>query len=1034
MTNIWTFFIKNYRLAYVIIVGIILFGGYTVFQIPKESSPEIDIPIAVVITALPGATAGDVEELVTNVIEKEVQNLDDVDSYTSVSSQGSSQITVNFDVDSDAKDKISGLKTAVDSAVSDLPSDALDPIVRQISLTDRPILSMALAGPYSLGELKGYAEALEDELEKITHVSEVNVVGAPEEEIRVTLNTSALAQYGLSAEQVSNGIARANLDIPIGSIETAGEVFSVRFAGRLVDAADVRNVSITAKDGIPVRVSDIATVEKVFTKSDTVTRFGLQGAEPQPSVVVDVFKKSGEGDIVTISGQVQETIDAYINSGLPDDVEIVITQNDADLIREDLTTLLTSGALTIVIILLVLMLFLGVREAFLASVVVPITFFTAFIVLSYIGFSINFLTLFSLILALGILVDASIVVVESMFEKIKAGSDPTKAATETIKEFQKPLIAGTLTTIFVFLPMMLMSGIIGKFIESIPVTVIVVLVAALISALGFITMLGTRFLKVRAADEKPHRIALVKKGIDIIFTWYGSVLKSLLQNSKKGTSFLVGIALLFVVIISLPVVGVVAVEMFPVTDQTEFTIDLTNPIGTPLSVTNAMAEEVEAVLQTDYRVEQFVTRVGSGSAAGSFGSSGGGGGNSHQGSFAISIADDVAVGSLALIAEYEDTIPQLVAAEVTIDQLAAGPSTGLPVQAKLSSENLGDLEEASSIIASALADIDGTRSIDDGVEEGNGEFVIEVDRAKTRSYGVTEIQVAQALRAAVSGSEATTLQQNGVDTKVMLNTIAGTESELGTLKQLSITELEGVTVTSPRGDIPVSLLTKTVLAPSRSSITHDDGERVVTVGAAIEPDANVQSIVAELQAKIPELNLPESVEVSFGGDAEDITESFTSLGTAMILGIIMILGLLIWQFNSYRQPFIVLVTIPLSLIGVFMGLIITGQPLSFPGFIGVVALAGIVVNNAIILLDSINNSRAEGLEITEAVEESANSRLQPILLTTITTVAGLTPLAFSDPAWAPLAVTIIFGLLFATVLTLVVVPLLYQRFAEKVLE
>jgi len=1030
MTNIWTFFIKNYKLTYVIILGIILYGGYTVFQIPKESSPEIDIPIAIVVTSLPGATAGDVEELVTNVIEKQIQNLDDVDSYSSVSSQGSSQITINFDVDSDAKDKIPDLKTAVDSTKSDLPSDALDPFVQQISLTDRPILSMVLAGPYTLGELKGYAEELESELEGIQNVSQVNVVGVPEEEIRVTMNTSALAQYGLSADQVSNGLAQANLDIPIGSIETAGEVFSVRFAGRLVDATDVSNVSITAKDGIPVRVSDIATVEKVFTKSNTVTRFGSGEGEAQSSVVIDIYKKSGQGDIVTISGEAQSSIEAFRNSGVPDDVEIVITQNDADLIQKDLKTLLTSGAMTIVIILLVLIMFLGVREAILASMVVPITFFAAFIVLSYIGFTINFLTLFSLILALGILVDAAIVLTESMFEKISKGTNPTIAATDTIKEFQKPLIAGTLTTIFVFFPMMLMSGIIGKFIESIPVTVIVVLVAAIIVALGFITMLGTRFLKVKDADSKPRRAGFVKKGINVVYAWYGGVLNTLLNSKKKSKSFLIGIALLFVGTMALPVIGVVAVEMFPVTDQTEFTIDLSNPIGTPLSVTNAMAEEVEAVLGQDGRVKQFVTRVGSGSGAGSTG----GGGNAHQASFAVSITDDVEIGSLDLIAEYEDTIPELVSAEVTIGQLASGPSAGLPVQAKLSSKNLGDLEAASALVANALESIPGTRSIDDGVEEGNGEFVIEIDRAKTRSYGVTEIQVAQALRAAVSGNEATTLQLNGVDTKVMLSTIAGTEPELGTLKQLSIAELEGVTVTSPRGEIPVSLLTRTVLEPSRASITHTDGERLATVGSAVEPGANVQLIVAELQAKIPELNLPESVTVSFGGDAEEIAESFTSLGTAMALGIALILGLLIWQFNSYRQPFMVLITIPLSLIGVFLGLLITGQPLSFPGFIGVVALAGIVVNNAIILLDSINNSRAEGLSVTDAVEESAKSRLQPILLTTITTVAGLTPLAFSDPTWAPLAVTIIFGLLFATVLTLMVVPLLYQRFAEKVLE
>ena len=1002
-----------------------LAGAFSVTQLTKESKPEIDIPIAIVSAMLPGATASDMELLVTDIIEERVEDLDDLDGYTSISSQGFSLITVSFDADSDSKEKITDLRNEVDLTKADLPDGVSDISVQQVSYSDLPILSMALSGPYELDDLKIYAEELEEELELIQNVSKVNIVGAPEKEIRVTLDQLQLSQYKISVNQISSSLAQSNIDMPLGSIETAGEAFPIRFAGRFLDVHDVSETIVAVKNGIPVRLRDVAKVDEISAENNIVTRHGSYGEDTQLSVVIDVYKRSGKGDILEISDDVFAVIASLEDSIFPDDVVVKVNQNDAKSIRDDLSVLLRSGAMTIVIILTVLILFLGLREALLASAVVPIAFFATFSVLLYIGSTINFLTLFSLILALGILVDAAIVVTESMFERIGKGKTPLNAAFETIEEFHRPLIAGTLTTLFAFLPMMFMSGIIGKFIESIPVTVTIVLTASIVIALGFITMLGTRFLKEKNGTEKEGGI--LAGSIVVMHAKYTKILGRLLRNRKESKYLLGTIVGLFVFALSLPFVGVLNIEMFPAEDRDAFTIDIENPIGTPLSVTNVMVEEVEAILLQDQRIESFVTRVGSGSAEGSLRSTGFG----NKASFYVSIAHSSDSGSLSLIGEYEKSLLDVVNGDISLGQEASGPEQSYPVQIELLSTDLNDLETAAIIVANTLEKIDGARSVDNGIEEGNGELVIDIDRAKAHAYGITELQVAQTLRAAISGIEATTVQKSGDSIDVVIETTTGDMSAFGSLKKITVPELEGITISSSRGDVPISLFTKVRLASSRSAVHHKDGSRIVTVGSEILPGANTQNIVQTLKEQLSDLDIPSSVDISFGGDSQDINESFASLGVAMIAGISMILLLLIWQFNSFWQPLVVLTTVPLSLIGVFAGLLVTGQPFSFPGFIGIVALAGIVVNNAIILVDSINRNRRTEPDVTLAIEKSCKSRLQPILLTTITTVAGLLPLAFSNPTWAPLAVSIISGLLFSTILTLLAVPLLYQRFAGR---
>jgi len=1035
--TIWESFIHHYRLTFIFLVAILLLGFLSINQMPKESAPEIDFPIAIVITPFPGASAADVEELVTKPIEDKINSLTKLESVTSVSRQGMSSIVVNFDVNADSLESLTDLRTKVDASLPDLPSDAETPQVTKISFSDVPIMQLAMSGPYSPTELKGFAEDLEQDIESISGVSQVNIVGAPDREVRVLVDQARLEQFGLSLNAVINAIRQANVNLPVGSIETAGSVYSVKFAGEIFTADDITAAPIVAIDGTVITVGDVARIIDGAVDTGTLARLSIDGNDPAPSISLQVYKVSG-GNILDLADTVEQHISDAKGDLYPENVQVQVVTSDAELIRTDLHNLLMNGAETILIIVLLLLIFLGWREAILASVAVPLTFLMTFIVLGQLGYTINFLTLFSLILALGILVDGAIVVTEGMHGYLQKGYTPKQSAIATIREFQAPLISGTLTTIFVFLPMMLTSGIIGKFIKSIPVTVTIVLISSIIVALGVITTLGARFLKTATAEKKESaKVPFTDRFIERSYTFYERILKKFLNNTRRRTQFFWTMSVLFIVSLCLPIFGILQVNMFPAEDADLFTIDLEAPIGTPLHETDMLSQQVENVLRKDDRIDSFVTNVGASSNGGSV-TSGGGSTNHHLASFTVNLKKERTESSVKIIDEYQKTLQDDVdGATVTVAQQASGPDQGAPVNIHINGEDLNTLESIAGEVKSLLETIPGTRNVELSTKESNGEFVLSIDRAKAQFYGISTAEVASLLRNAVTGNTATVLKEHGNDIDVVVKYDLSSETGdiLSQIDAVDIDTVTALTLRTPQGEIPLASFLDTDLGVSRPVINHEDGDRLVTVTSFVEDGYQAQQIVSAFQKQADSIPLPDGYSFSYGGESESINKSFSDMFKAMFLGIFMIAGLLVWQFRSHRQPFFVMSSIPLSLIGVLPGLVLVGQPLSFPAFIGVVALAGIVVNNAIILIDRINENRTSNhMTIDDAIREAATSRLQPILLTTMTTVAGILPLAITNPSWGPLGYSIVFGLLFSTVLTLFMVPLLYQRYGEKELD
>lgn len=1030
MSRFWNFFIDKYRFTYLLTTVIVLMGTLSAVVLPKESDPEVTVPIGIVSTFYPGASPLDVEELVTNEIEDEIDDLEDLDSFTSTSAEGVSSIVVEFDPRADIDGRIRALKDAVDDATLGLPGEVERPVVQQVSVNDEPIIVISIALDLSQEALKVLGNELQDELENIRGVSEAKIIGVRNREIQVTADLSKLELYNISVRDLVTALQQHDAQLPVGAIEQNRINYTVRFEGGIDTPSILSSIPITTVGGEPITIGDVADVTDGLEPLSSFSRLSLNGEAAEPSIGVEIFKNDGNDAIGTVAG-VKEKI-SELQESLLKDAQIYYSQDRAERIQEDLSNLLWNGIQTVIIVFLLLYLFLGPREAALAGLCIPLTFLMTFLGLYVLGFTINFLSLFSLILSLGILVDSSIVIVEGMHKYLYLGEPPAMAAKKTILEFQAPVVSGLFTTISAFVPMMFASGITGQYIRVIPVTVILVLMFSLFVGLGIIPMIGSRLLKTKdtqsgAVTEEDAQM----KFIQTLSRWYEVKLREFLNNKKLRRSFMLILVVLFVASMALPISGVLKSVLFPTNDSDQVFVGIEMPVGTTVEETDRVVRLVEGELYGDERIESFVSSTGSsgGQSARNSGSSG------NVGRISITLVDGEERNETSdeISQELRFKLPA-VAPEATLNfsQITSGPPQGSPVEITFRGEDIRELERLAYDGEQMLRTLDGPVDVTRSTQDTPFEFAFSIDRAKAAQTGLTPLTIAQALRTALFGVDALELKldDEDVDVVVQLNLNPGSNDPHDT-KKTSINAVEALLIPTPQGSIPLSALVDTQVQSSTDSIQHEDGERVAKVTSALSPGATTQEVLDVFDSRLDELGMQQGYTVKYGGEAQDVAQSFTDLYYAMIIGIFLIASILILQFNSYRQPFFILLALPLALIGVLPGLTITSQPLSFPAFIGIVALLGIVVNDAIILIDQINVNRRNGFSKQEAILKGGRARLQPIILTTVTTVAGILPLTLSDEVWGPLGFTIIFGLMFATVLTLVVIPVLYNAYGEK---
>ena len=1005
--------------------AMIVAGFYAVYLIPKESAPEVIVPIGIVTTVYPGASAFDMEELITNKLENNLESLDGVKKISSISRDGISSITVEFNASADVDESIAKVKDAVDITKSELPTEANDPIVNEVNFANQPIHVLSISADLDDVAFTNLGDTLQDEFKNVAGVSQVDVSGTRERQVQVVLDSASLATYGLSVNDVMGALEGANLSLPIGTIRTDGVEYAIRFEGKIDNISQIKNIPVIAKDGFPVFIGDIATVSDGVARENTLSRVSVDGAPSEKALTLSVYKKSGF-DVTAMSAGVHDKLDSLqAENGLLSDSQVLYIYDGGEDVRKDLTELITAGTETVVLVLICLLLTLGWRESVVAALSIPLSFVIAFIGLYLSGNTINFISLFALILAVGILVDSGIVVTEAIHTRIRKTGNPEEAARLAIKEYAWPLIAGTMTTIAVFAPLFFLSGVTGKFIASIPFTIIFVLFASIFVALGFVPLLALLLTKKNASSENKFE-KLQEEYNHKAQEWYKNKLIAFLGKPKDQRIFLWVLFVGFLLSLLLPITGLLKVVFFPGENVDYIYVSIEKKQGTPVAQTDLSLRAVEEVLYDQDYIESFASTAGSGSYFTGSSDSGG-----RYANITVELKPEREKSSQELSTELRAQLAEIKDVTITIQEQQNGPPSGAPVVIKLLGEDLNELATTIDKAETILVSTNGTRDVTKTTDSSATEYVFTIDKAKASAAGVPAAAVALTLRAAIYGSTATTYTQNGDDIDVVVRLkVDGASLDTAASPEVSYDTLSNLIVTSNTGT-PVLLgsVITPALAAANAAITHEDGKRVESLSAYTTAEMTATEVVSAFKAREAELQLPGSVTISYGGETEDINKSFTEMFLAIIAGIILMLAILVLSFNSVRYSGYLLLAIPYSLIGVLLGLTFTGLSLSFTSMLGVIALSGVIINHSIILMDSMIFHKASSgdTDLLHTVAEAATSRLRPIFLTTVTTVIGMIPLSRISDFWSPLAFSIMFGLTFAMILTLIMVPTLYYR-------
>jgi multidrug efflux pump subunit AcrB len=1245
----------KYRTAIAVFTLILAVGGLVSYlTIPKESQPSIEFPQIVVTSIYSGASPSDVESTVSQVVEQEISSINGIEEMRSTSSEGVSTIVVEFTPDVDTDKAYQEVNRAVDRAQPDLPDAVEEPMVDEINTDQFPIMTVNLSGSYSLARLKEVAEDLQDDLEGISSVLEANLIGGLTREVQINVDLSALKTHNVSFNDLVSTIQQENTNIPGGSIDIDRLNYLVRVDGQFEEPAEQieQLVVKTTPNGRTVHVRDVADVVFGFKDRSSYSRLRILKRETGDDALVSVpdsARRTGQvislnvtkrpgANILETSDQVKSTIDDF---SFPSGTEVLVTGDQSENVQSLVTDLENNIISGLIFVIAVLLFFLGVRNATLVGIAIPLSMFTSFLVFQALGYTLNFIILFSLIIALGMLVDNAVVVIENIYRFREEGYSRWESARLGTAEVGPAVVASTATTVSAFAPMLFWPGIIGEFMGYMPLTLIITLTSSLFVALVINPVVTGFFVEVKGRSNgqagstqqwpavaryggvalilllgvtlgianwktlvvvatavpvlyllhvyvmSPVGDRFVESGLPRLVAWYRDYLGRMLERDysvpyaflrntgalvalaagavlaggggliaalagqtagllllvpggvlaalgalgvvvhtlesiylggwtsvKVGAGLLAtmlavlglnylagGIALDTMMRLAVPPAFIVALGLvgallntrdrllltdtraallngslgglvlivglfliaptgqafFPDTDPSQVQINAEAPLGTNIEASNRIAQTVEDRIlslldqnpNSEANIENLLVNVGVGGDA----MFGGGAQQPERSRVSLNMVDyaDRSESSNRTLEKLRAQLRGIPGTEVEFTKQEQGPPTGPPVNIEVSGEQFDQIVQISNEIKGRLNDaaesgrLPGLVDVTDNLNTGRPEVQVDVDRNQAARYGLSTSQIARTVRSAIQGIEADTYRSGEDEYDI---TVRLRQSD-----RQSIGSLESLTVTNARGQqIPLTSVANIEEGTGFGSITRIDQNRVVTVSGGAAPGYNGPEVLNRVQDELAEYRetLPPGYTMEYTGGNEDQQESFGFLTTALLIGASLILLILIVEFNSISAPFIIMVAVGLSMIGVLLGLILTRTPFNLFTFIGIIALAGIVVNNNIVLVDYIMQLRGRGMDKQPAVIEGGATRLRPVLLTALTTILGLVPLTFginvdfvgllSDFApnfqigsentqfWGPMGTAIISGLTFATFLTLVIVPVMYSTF------
>ncbi len=1007
--------------VFVLAIVLVIVGMVNYASLPREGSPDITIPYVFITSVHEGTAPTEMERLVSIPLEKQLSDLENVKEVTAVSGDSYSSITVQFRGGSDIDAALQRVKNKVDLARPDLPEDLDEPVVQAINFSsDFPVLVLALSGDTDLERLRRLAENLQEEIELLPGVKAAEVTGGREREVRVEVDVHRLAAYRIPLPLVLSRIGAENRTISAGHIEGTSGKFQVRVPGEYALAAQMRDLVVAEHAGAPVYLRDIASIRDTHKDVSTISR--VNGA---PAMSLSVKKRSGENTVRLIA-RVRTVLDGFL---LPPGIELTTVMDESeniDMMISDLENNVVSGFLLVVVVLFI---FMGLRNSLFVAIAIPLSMLIAFSAMGAMGFTLNMLVLFALVLAVGMLVDNAIVVVENVYRHRTQGETRREAARKGAAEVAWPVITSTLTTLAAFSPLLFWPDIVGQFMSILPKTLIVVLTASLFVAV----VINPAICSLLIGGQKRRLHPGEGAGESHPFVHgYEQLLRVALKH--RGPVLFLGVAFLF---FSIAVYGRFGqgVEYFPEIPPRYCTVEVKYAQGTDIARVDAVLREIEGKVAAYKDVEFYLATAGVGAGGGFLGS----GTGTHLGNVHVQFhkLHERSSNTLDLVKSLREEIGAIPGAQVKVERQQEGPPRAAPVSVEIAGSDYGVLEDLADAVVDRIRPVKGLVDLQHDYERAVPELQFHVDRKRAARFGLDTAAIGMFLRTAIYGMESSKYRVDEEEFDITVRLPVGQRQSTALLSEVFVPVSGG-------GSVPLTSLGTLTYTGGQGAITRKDQKRVITVTGS-NANRGVDRILEDIRQQLKGLELPQGYVITFTGDQEDMDEASAFLSKSLLVALGLILVVLVIQFNSVLCPFIIMMSVVLSLVGVMWGLLLCRMRFGvIMTGVGVISLAGIVVNNAIVLIDCIRQREREGVPATEAIVIGGRLRLRPVLLTAVTTILGLIPMAVgwslefrswpprlvsgaeSSAWWAPMAIAVIFGLGVSTLLTLVLVPVMYS--------
>lgn len=1002
---------------------IVVLGAVSFTRLPIDLYPKMELPYAMVMIQYPNAAPTEIENLVTKPVEQQIATVENIKAIYSYSMEGSSIVLCEFENGTDMNFASLDMREKVDMIGDYLPDSAAEPMILTMDPTLMPVSQIYVSGDLSVTELNAFVD---DEvipaIERSEGVAAASSFGGTESEISVKFDQERLAGYGLTLSDISQMLAAENISLPSGDVKKGSKELVVRTIGEFKSLDDVKQVPFVLPTREVIYLQDVATVEEGLKEQTSIGR-----VNEVPAIGISITKQSTANTVV-VSRQVNAAIDE-LRAAHPE-LTFTFSYDQADYIKNSIANVAETAAMGCLFAVIICFFFLrNIASTMIIAISIPTSIVATFILMYFTGLTMNVLSLSGLAVAIGMLVDDSIVVMENIYRRRDEGISALDASILGTKEVIMPVFAATMTKIAVFLPIVFVEGIAATIFKEFSYTIGFALLCSLLVALTVVPMLCSRLMntkdmgthmKIGKRSYEFKLLPLFERGLNYTTEEYLKFLKYSLHHRKK-----IVIWALVILVSSSVLVAFVGGELMPTSDEGSFTISAEMPYGTSLEETDKTISEIE-----DYVISNIPELKVCSISIGSSNMFSLNSANASTVSVNLVEKQDRKRSTTEIVNQASMDLQRVVGAKITITETSSmdmSGGTGSPISIVLKGDDLDTLKQVSLELEKIISGVKGTINVTTDMTEGNPELRVMLQRNNAAQYGITSYQLAKALESALNGTTATTLKTNGEETDIVLS--------LNDAYQDSIENMKQIVIAAPTGQmVTVGEIADFAFDNSPSQITRQDQVRTVTISSNIS-GRDLQSVSKDIDKVIAKYQLPAGYSIEIGGEQEEMVSSFTSLFYALLLSVLIIYMILASQFESLLQPFIIMMAIPFALTGAFMALFLTGTPLSLVAFLGIIMLSGIVVNNSILLIDFINQNKLVYSTREEAILNAGRFRIRPIVMTMLTTSLGLLPLAFGVGSGAelqaPMGITVIGGLIFSTVITLIIVPVFYSIMDDR---